>query len=131
MPTIEEIITRATAIGLPITKNAWKKTAKKPVPDPPYIVYLVSENQRGNDKKNTIREIDGSLELYTDRTPDESLERQIEEEVLFDLPFEKYQADITSENMVQTAYEFNITQKGRKQKWQRQKELFSDLETST
>lgn len=115
MPTIEEIITRATAIGLPITENAWKKTAKKPVPDPPYIVYLVSESQRGNDKKNTIREIDGSLELYTYRTPDESLERQIEEEVLFDLPFEKYQADITSENMVQTAYEFNITQKkGRK-----------------
>lgn len=115
MPTIEEIIRRATAIGLPITKNAWKKTAKKPIPDPPYIVYLVSENQRGNDKKNTIREIDGSLELYTDRTPDESLERQIEEEVLSDLPFEKYQADITSENMVQTAYEFNITQKkGRK-----------------
>ena len=29
MPTIEEIIKRATAIGLPITKNAWKKTAKK------------------------------------------------------------------------------------------------------
>lgn len=114
MTTIEKIITRATAIGLPITENAWKKTAKKPVPDPPYIVYLVNESQRGNDKKNTIREIDGSLELYTDRTPDESLERQIEEEVLFDLPFEKYQADITSENMVQTAYEFNITQKGRK-----------------
>ena len=115
MPTIEEIIKRATTIGLPITKNAWKKTAKKPIPDPPYIVYLVSENQRGDDKKNRIREINGSLELYTDRTPDESLEGRIEGEVLFDLPFNKYQAEITSENMVQTAYEFNITQKkGRK-----------------
>lgn len=115
MLTIEEIIKRATAIGLPIAKNAWKKTAKKPVPDPPYIVYLVSESRRGNDTKNTICEIDGSLELYTDRTPDESLEGRIEEEVLFDLPFSKYQAEITSENMVQTAYEFNITQKkGRK-----------------
>ena len=109
------MLKRATAIGLPITKNAWKKTAKKPVPDPPYIVYLVSENQRGDDNKNRIREIDGSLELYTDRTPDGSLEERIEEEVLFDLPFDKYQAEITSENMVQTAYEFNITQKkGRK-----------------
>ena len=115
MPTIEEIIKRATAIGLPITENAWKKTAKKPVPDPPYIVYLVSENQRGDDNKNRIREINGSLELYTDRAPDGSLEERIEEEVLFDLPFSKYQAEITSENMVQTAYEFNITQKkGRK-----------------
>lgn len=115
MPTIEEIIKRATAIGIPITKNAWKKTAKKPVPDPPYIIYLVSENQRGEDNKNRIREIDGSIELYTDRTPDGSLEERIEEEVLFDLPFSKYQAEITYENMVQTAYEFNITQKkGRK-----------------
>lgn len=115
MLTIEEIIKRATAIGLPITKNAWKKTAKKPLPDPPYIVYLVSENQRGDDDKNRIREINGSIELYTDRTPDESLEGRIEEEVLFDLPFSKYQAEIASENVVQTAYEFNITQKkGRK-----------------
>lgn len=115
MPTIEEIIKRATAIGLPITKNAWKKTAKKPAPNPPYIIYLVSEEQRGDDNKNRIREIDGSLELYTDRTPDGSLEERIEEEVLFDLLFSKYQAEITSENMVQTAYEFNITQKkGRK-----------------
>ena len=115
MPTIEEIIKRATAIGLPITENAWKKTAKKPVPDPPYIVYLVSENQRGDDNKNRIREINGSLELYTDRTPDGSLEERIEEEVLFDLPVSKYQEEITSENMVQTAYEFDITQKkGRK-----------------
>ena len=66
-------------------------------------------------EKNRIREIDGSLELYTDRTPDGSLEERIEEEVLFDLSFSKYQAEITSENMVQTAYEFNITQKkGRK-----------------
>lgn len=115
MPTIEEIIKRATAIGLPITKNAWKKTAKKQIPDPPYIVYQVSEDHRGDDNKNRIRKIEGSLELYTDRTPDESLEGRIEEEVLSDLPFSKHQAEITSENMVQTAYEFNITQKkGRK-----------------
>lgn len=56
MPTIEEIIKRATAIGLPITKNAWKKTAKKPVPDPPYIIYLVSEDQRGDDNKNRMKQ---------------------------------------------------------------------------
>lgn len=92
-----------------------EEDSEKQIPDPPYIVYLVSEDQRGNDNKNTIREVDGSIELYTDRTPDESLEGRIEEEVLSDLPFKKYQTEITSENMVQTAYEFNITQKkGRK-----------------
>lgn len=111
MTTFEEIIERATAIGLPITKNAFKKTAKKPIPDPPYIVYLIDESQRGDDRRNRIREISGSLELYTDRAPDEALEARIETEILFDVPFEKYQAEITSENMIQTAYEFNITQK--------------------
>ena len=121
MTTFEEIIKRATGIGLPIAKNEFRKTAKKPVPDPPYLVYLISENQRGDDTGNRIREIDGSIELYTDRVPDESLEEQIEEKVLFDVEFEKYQATITSENMVQTAYEFKVTQKKGERKWQKQK----------
>lgn len=111
MTTFEEIIERASAFGLPIAKNEFRKTAKNPIPDPPYLVYLVSENQRGDDTKNRIREIDGSIELYTDRVPDAELEAKIEENVLFDVGFEKYQAAIASENMVQTAYEFKIIQK--------------------
>ena len=111
MTTFEEIIKRASALGLPIAKNEFRKTAKNPIPEPPYLVYLVSENQHGDDAKNRIREINGSIELYTDRAPDEGLETKIEENVLFDIGFEKYQAVITSENMVQTAYEFKFIQK--------------------
>lgn len=113
MTTFEEIIKRATSLGLPITKNEFRKTAKKPVPDPPYLIYLLNEEQRGDDKRNRIREINGSIELYTDRVPDETLEHQIENEVLFDIEFSKEQALISSENMVQTAYDFKIIQKGR------------------
>ncbi|MFA4033052.1 hypothetical protein ACEG19_04030 [Blautia stercoris] len=113
MTTFEEIIKRATALGIPIAKNEFRKTAKKPVPDPPYLIYLLNEEQRGDDKRNRIREINGSIELYTDRVPDETLEQQIENEVLFDIEFSKEQALISSENMIQTAYDFKTIQKGR------------------
>lgn len=39
------------------------------------------------------------------------LEKQIEEKVLFDVEFRKYQAQIPQEDTTQTAYDFTITQK--------------------
>lgn len=57
------------------------------------------------------REIEGSLELYTERKADPDLEKQIEEKVLFDVEFRKYQAQIPQEDTTQTAYDFTITQK--------------------
>ena len=38
-------------------------------------------------------------------------EKQIEEKVLFDFEFRKYQAQIPQEDTTQTAYDFTITQK--------------------
>ena len=63
--------------------------------------------------KNRIREIDASLELYTDRKADPKLEARIEEEVLFDVEFLKQGVLIQSENMFQTAYDFSVVQKKR------------------
>lgn len=111
MPTFEAILERAEKLGLPMAKEKFVKTNKKPIPDLPYLIYLTEETQRGSDQRNMLREIDASLELYTDRKADEELERRIEKEVLFDISFRKDQATIESENMVQTAYEFAITQK--------------------
>ena len=45
---------------------------------------------------------------------DNSLEKEIEENVLFDVEYTKYQETIESEDMVQTAYEFTIYEKVRK-----------------
>jgi len=98
-------------LGLPIARNQFTATNKKPVPDPPFLVYLSAERQRGDDTKNRIREIEGSLELYTERKADPDLEKQIEETVLFDVEFRKYQAQIPQEDTTQTAYDFTITQK--------------------
>ena len=75
MTTFEEIIKRAEGLGLPIARNQFTATNKKPVPDPPFLVYLSAERQRGDDTKNRIREIEGSLELYTERKADPDLEK--------------------------------------------------------
>ena len=111
MTTFEEIIKRAEGLGLPIARNQFTATNKKPEPDPPFLVYLSTERQRGDDTKNRIREIDGSLELYTEKRADPALEKRIEDEVLFDVEFRKFQAQIPNEDTIQTAYDFTITQK--------------------
>lgn len=111
MPNFETIIKRAEATGLPVAHIEFKDTKQKPAPGPPFLIYLSSEKQRGSDDKNRIREIRGSIELYTDRKPAPELEAKVEEEVLFDVDFEKYQTPIREENMIQTAYDFNLTQK--------------------
>lgn len=111
MTTFEEVIKRAEGLGLPIAHNQFIPTNKKLVPDPPFIVWLSTEQQRGDDTRNRIRQIEGSLELYTEKREDPKIEKRIEEEVLFDVEFRKYQAPIQNEDTVQTAYDFTITQK--------------------
>lgn len=111
MARFEEIINRAAALGLPITEYEFRPTKDKPAPAPPFIVWTSTENQRGTDERNRIREISASIELYTDRKADHDLERRIEEEVLFDTEFAKYGVFIQNENMYQTAYDFKIIQK--------------------
>ena len=56
MTTFEEIIKRAEGLGLPIARNQFTATNKKPVPDPPFLVYLSAERQRGDDTKTLHRE---------------------------------------------------------------------------
>ena len=107
----EQIIERAGKIGLPIAEYEFRDTKKDPAPAPPFLIYFSSEDQEGPDELNTIQRIAASIELYTDRKPDHDLEKRIEREVLFDIPFHKTTAPIQSENMFQTAYDFNVVQK--------------------
>ena len=111
MTTFEEVIKRAALLGLPIAKDQFTKSNKTPLPDLPSLVSLSEEQQRGDDTRNRFRQISGSLELYTERRADPKLETRVENEVLFDVEFRKYQAQIQQENTVQTAYEFEILQK--------------------
>ena len=111
MTTFEEIIKRLEKLGIPVADTEFKDTKKHPAPEPPFTCYLCKETQRGSDQKNLIREIDGSVELYTDRIKDPSLEKRIETEVLFDIEFIKEQYNIKTENMILTSYDFELIQK--------------------
>lgn len=113
--TYEQIISRAESLGLPIAEYEFKATKKNPAPDPPFLIYFSSERQSGTDEKNRIRTITGSLELYTDRKRDPKLETLIEENVLFDIEFQKATVPIQTENMYQAAYDFTVVQKKRKE----------------
>lgn len=111
MTTFEQILERAARLGLPLAHMQFIPTNKTPVPNPPFLIWLANERQRGDDTRNRIRQIEGSLEAYTEKRADPALEKRIEEEVLFDVEFQKYQAQIPNEDMIQTAYDFTITQK--------------------
>nr|DAO11607.1 MAG TPA: hypothetical protein [Caudoviricetes sp.] len=109
--TYERIIERLKALGYPVAEYEFRDTKKNPAPDPPFLIYFCSEDQKGTDDGNRIRQIQASIELYTARTPDHDLERRIETEVLFDIGFHKTTAPIQSEEMYQAAYDFNVVQK--------------------
>ncbi len=112
---VETIIDRAKATGLPLAKDAFRETKENPLPEPPYLVYIVPQVVgRGSDERILLHEIHAALELYTDKVADGSLEKEIEEKVLFDVDYTKYQDTIESEDMVQTAYEFTIYEKVKK-----------------
>ena len=99
---------RAGSLGLPIAKNAFEGTLENPVPDLPYLVYTIPHTEsRGADTINNLIAEDWNLELYTvaDDEAAAALMEYIENEVLFDVDYEKFIAPIEDEECFQTAYE--------------------------
>lgn len=108
MVTIETILKRCKALGLPMAKNAFQGTLDEPVPPLPYIVYLLPhEKRRGADLINNIKESDIDLELYTaaDDAEREELVERICNEVLFDVEHDDFVAPVEGEDCFQTAFE--------------------------
>lgn len=108
--TAAELTKRAEKLGLPITKNAFTGTLENPVPDLPYLIYLIPHvSGRGADTKNNLVAADWHLELYTaeDNEAAEAIREQIETKVLHDMQYEKYITYIDDEECFQTAYEVN------------------------
>lgn len=106
--TAAVLTSRAESLGLPIAKNAFEGTLENPVPDLPYLVYLIPHtSSRGADDVNNLMADDWSLELYTvaDDEAAEAIMEQIENKVLFDVEYEKFISPIEDEECFQTAYE--------------------------
>ena len=111
MVTMKEIVARAEKIEIPIAHNEFIETKKTPLPEPPYLVWLTKEKRRGSDDRNRLKEVSGSIELYTEQRGESEIEKKIEEDVLCDVEFEKSQVFIKAENILLTAYDFEMLEK--------------------
>lgn len=117
MPTLDEIVARATNSGYPIAENEFTVTKQNPAPTLPFICYQKVERHTGTDHEIKIKTTEISFEFYTDRKPDEKDKAAIarfEKEVLPDIDFVKTQTFINEENMTMTAYELTTVEKIRK-----------------
>ena len=101
---------RAEKIGIPFTKNEFTGTLDDPVPELPYMIYLLPHSAAaGADGLNNLVSEDWDLELYTKEDGEDlkTLTERIETEVLADVTYEKFTAYIEDEECYQTAYEVN------------------------
>ncbi len=97
-------------IGLPIAYRTFKPYKNKPVPAPPYLIYLISnESGRGADGKNLYKRLHIVVELYT-TTKNTALEDKVEN-AISKYEFEKYETYIESEKMWLVSFEFDIFEK--------------------
>lgn len=101
-----------SGVGLPIAYRQFKPYKNKPVPQPPYLIYLIdSESGRGADYCNLVVWKRVRVELYTvSKSP--VLERKVEA-ALSAFEYEKYEDYIESEGMYMVSYEFDIYEKIR------------------
>ena len=114
MPTFDQIVERAAALGYPIAENEFTVTKQNPAPTLPFICYQRVERYTGTDERVRIKTTEGSFEFYTDRRISEEDEQRIAEfqsAVLYDVDFVKAQNFIRDENMTQTAIDFLIMEK--------------------
>jgi len=102
-----------SATGLQFAYREFKPYKNKPVPKPPYIVYLIdNESGRGADGKNLLMRKRVTIELYSN-TKSISHEAAVEA-AISTFEFEKYEEYISEEKMYCVSYEFDIYEKIRR-----------------
>ena len=107
---IEEML---STVGIPLAYLQFKPYKNKPVPSPPYLIYLISsERGYGPDDRNLITQKRVAVELYSN-VKDTQLEKKVES-ALSAYEYEKSEDYIESENMYMVTYDFNIYEKIRR-----------------
>lgn len=107
---VEEML---SLVGVPVAYRQFKPYKNKPVPSPPYLIYLFPyERGYGADNCNLIIHKRVTVELYTNAktTP---LEKRVET-ALSAYEYEKAENYIDSENMYMVTYDFEIYEKIRR-----------------
>ena len=107
---VEELL---KPIGLPVAYRCFVPYKNKPVPPPPYLVYLIdNENAYGSDERMFYKKRRVSIELYT-TVKDTALENKVEV-AISGYEFDKYEDYIDGEKLWFISYEFYIYEKIRR-----------------
>lgn len=97
-------------VGIPVAYRQFIPLKDKPVPNPPFMVYIISpEDASGADGKNFLVKRHISVELYTD-AKDTELEQKVEA-VLNSTEWTKDEDYIESEALYMVAWEFDNFEK--------------------
>lgn len=107
--TLENLKGLLEATGYPVAYSHFKALPNKPIPEPPYIIYLVtySSNFHADNKVHKqVQNVD--IELYT-------VKKDLQAELILesildanDTPYDTAEAFIESENLFQKIYEVRL-----------------------
>ncbi|OLN21905.1 hypothetical protein BTO30_12465 [Domibacillus antri] len=107
--TLAELKKILDAAGYPVAYSHFTATATKPIPDPPYITYLVSYSSNFIADNKVHKKIDNAqIELYTvkkDLAAESNLETALDSN---DIPYQSTETFIESENLFQKIYEVRL-----------------------
>lgn len=107
--TLAELTAILRATGYPVAYSHFTATPNNPVPDPPYICYLVPYTSNFMADNKVYTKINNPLvELYTnkkDLAAEKALEDILDEN---NIPYDADETFIESENIFQRIYEIGV-----------------------
>lgn len=112
MPANKHLEALLSNVNIPLAHRRFKAYKNKPLPDPPYMIYVTDESFRGGDDEIFYKQVDVILELYT-RLPSPALELLIET-AISEYEFEKSEDELEKESLYVVTYEFTFYEKLRR-----------------
>jgi sulfur transfer complex TusBCD TusB component (DsrH family) len=107
--TLTELKGLLDQTGYPVTYSHFTPTANNPVPDPPYICYLVNNDPNFIADNKVFHKIsDVNIEIYTvkkDLTAEGKLEKVLDDH---EIPYVSYGTFIESIKLFQKIYEVRL-----------------------
>lgn len=107
--TLAELKKLLDATGYPVAYSHFKSSPNRPIPEPPYVTYLVTYSSNFHADNKVHRQIQNvDIELYTDK---KDLQAESFVESILDaneIPYDTTETFIDSENLFQKIYEVRL-----------------------
>lgn len=107
---MQDIEERLKTLGIPFAYRRFKPYKDKPVPAPPYLIWIREQRrQYGSDSENLLEKQHVLIELYG-KKKEAALEAKLEE-LFSDVELTIYEDYMDSQNLFVTSYEFDFVTK--------------------